>query len=166
MADNLRGKRGESYVDPLENYDPKQYEDPLEHALAEETVQAIQSQPYVSVPPDATVGEVLQRLVDLDVACVLVEDDGHLVGLFSERDVLNKVALELDQVKDLPISELMTTNPIFVYNTDSSAAALSVMAATGYRHVPVVDLDEKLVGIIGPLRVTTFVQKHYDQLAD
>ena len=48
----------------------------------------------------------------------------------------------------------------------SSAAVLSVMAATGCRHVPVVDLDEKLVGIVGPLRVTTFLQDHYDNLAE
>ena len=165
MSDKLPGKKGESYQDPLENYDPRKYEDPLEHALAEETVQAIQSQPYVSVPPNATVGEALRKLVALDVACVLVEDEGKLVGVFSERDLLNKVALEYDQVKNQPITDLMTSNPTYIYNTDSSAAALSVMAATGYRHVPVVDLDEKLIGIIGPLRVTTFLQTRYDRIA-
>ena len=109
-----------------------------------------------------------ERYVDAPLEAIrqfLGADEGSLVGLFTERDVLNKVALEYEEVKDLPISELMTPNPIYVYTTDSSAAALSVMAATGYRHVPVVDLDEKLVGIIGPLRVTSFLQDRYNEFA-
>ncbi|MFV1964953.1 MAG: cyclic nucleotide-binding/CBS domain-containing protein [Pirellulaceae bacterium] len=166
MSGDTRGGTGEAYQDPLEDYESRQYDDPLELALAEETVQAIQTRPYVSVPSDASVGETVRRLVDLDVACVLVEEEGRLIGLVSERDVLNKVALEYEQVKDLPVTDLMTPNPICVYETDSSAAVLSVMAATGYRHVPVVDLDEKLVGIVGPVRITAFLQKRYDEFAE
>ena len=151
---------GDDYRDPLENYEPKQYADALERALAEETVAAIQSRPYVSVSPETSIEEVLTKLVDLNIACVLVEDGGKLVGVFSERDALNKVALEYELVKKRPVREFMSSSPIFVYSTDSSAAALSVMAATGYRHVPVVDLNQKIVGIVGPQRVTAFLQSH------
>ena len=116
---------------------PRSYDDPLERALATEPVSAIQAQPFVTIPPQATVEEAMTKLVDLSIACLLVEEDGKLLGVFSERDALNKVALEYEQVKDRPIREFMTSSPIYVFNTDSSAAALSVMAATGYRHVPV-----------------------------
>jgi CBS domain-containing protein len=164
MSNEPSGKgSGDDYQDPLENYDPKTYKDPLEHALAEETVEAIQSQPYVAVPPNTTIAEVMGKLVDLNIACVLIEDEGKLTGVFSERDALNKIALEYDEVKDKPVSDFMTTSPIYVYNTDSSAAALSVMAATGFRHVPVVDLDEKLVGVVSPSRVTAFLQTYLTQ---
>ena len=152
---------GDDYRDPLENYDPKHYADALERALAEETVAAIEAQPYVSVSPETTVEEALTKFVDLNIACVLVEDGGKLIGVFSERDALNKVALEYELVKKRPVREFMTSSPIFVYNTDSSAAALSVMAATGYRHVPVVDLNQQIVGIVSPQRVTAFLQSHF-----
>jgi CBS domain-containing protein len=159
------GGSPEEYQDPLENYEPKTYEDPMERALAEEAVTAIHAQPYVSMGPDTPIKEVLKQLVDLDVACTLIEEDGKLIGIFSERDALNKVALEYEQVKDRPVREFMSTNPIYVYNSDSAAATLSVMAATGYRHVPVVDLDEKLVGIVSPNRITGFLSAHLGDLS-
>jgi CBS domain-containing protein len=152
----------EEYSDPLENYEPKLYQDPLERALAEDTVAAIESQPYVAVTPDTAVAEVLKKFVDLNIGCLLVEDAGKLVGIFSERDALNKVALEYEQVKDKPIREFMSANPIYIYDTDSSAAALSVMAATGYRHVPVVDLGQRLLGIVSPQRVTAFLRSYFE----
>ena len=162
---NRPGNSGEHYRDPLENYDPKIYDDPLERALATEPVSAIQAQPFVTIPPQATVGEAMTKLVDLSIACLLVEEDGKLLGVFSERDALNKVALEYEQVKDRPIREFMTTSPIYVFNTDSSAAALSVMAATGYRHVPVVDLNHRIVGVVSPQRVTSFLERYFQRVA-
>jgi CBS domain-containing protein len=82
------------------------------------------------------------------------------VGVFSDRDVLDRIALEYEQVKDRPVSEFMTTDPIYAYESDSAAAALSIMAVSGVRHVPVTNIDQKVVGIVSPQRVTEFLRKH------
>lgn len=154
----------DEFLDPLENYDPPVYEDPLEQALAEESVMTIQATPYASVNENTPVGEALKKLVGDEIACLLVEDDeGRLVGVFTDRDVLNNVALEYEDVKDKPVRDVMTTKPVYVYQTDSAAAALCVMAVSGYRHVPVVDLNEKILGIISPKRVTQFLNKYLDE---
>jgi len=150
----------EEFQDPLENYDPKVYNDPLEEALAEETVDQIRHEPMATIGPDTPVGEAVRKLAGLHVACLLVEQDGELLGVFSDRDVLDKVALELDDVKDQPVRNFMTDNPVYVYETDSSAAAFSVMAVVGFRHVPVLNLKQKLVGIVSPQRATEFLQQH------
>ena len=105
-------KDAEEFVDPLQNYDPKTYNNPLEKALAEDTVTAIQSTPVATVTPDTPVQAAVKALADLEVSCLLVAKDGKLVGLFSDRDVLDRVALEYDQVKDRPVGELMTTDPV------------------------------------------------------
>jgi len=153
----------DDFQDPLENYDPPQYHDPLQRALAEETVTAVQSHPFTAISPDATVDEALWKLAGKEIACLLVADDeSKLVGVFSDRDVLNKVALEYDEVKDRPVKELMTTDPVYVFDTDSASAAISVMAVSGYRHVPVVALDGKLLGIISPQRMTRFLRDHFN----
>ncbi len=149
----------EEFQDPLENYDPKTYDDPLEEALAEETVEQIRHEPMATISPDTTVQAAVEQLAGLHVACLLVEEDGQLLGVFSDRDVLDKVAFEFDKVKDEPVRSVMTDDPIYVYDTDSSAAAFSVMAVAGFRHVPVLDLQQKLVGIVSPQRVTEFVQQ-------
>jgi CBS domain-containing protein len=150
----------DDFQDPLENYDPAVYRDALEEALAEQTVCAIRSQPYVSVHPDTPTLTAVEKLANLHVACLLVEEDGQLVGVFTDRDVLDKVALEVEEVHSRPLREAMTANPVFVYESDSAAAALSVMAVSGFRHVPVVDLDKKAVGIVSPHRVTVFLNEH------
>lgn len=151
----------EQFQDPLENYEPREYRDELERALAEEPVAAIHAQPFIAIPPDTPVHAALEKLVGRDIASLLVVDQQQLVGIFSDRDALDKVALEYDAVKDEPVSAVMTTNPVCVREDDSSAAALCVMAAAGYRHVPVVGADEKVVGIVSPHRVVDFLQGHF-----
>jgi CBS domain-containing protein len=159
-TDAVPAREPEEFRDPLQNYDPKFYKDPLEKALAEETVAAIHCTPVATITPDTPVHAAVKALAGMQVACLLVEQDGHLVGVFSDRDVLDRVALEYEQVKNRPVGELMTTDPIFVYENDSAAAALSIMAVSGVRHVPVTNIDQKVVGIVSPQRVTEFLRKH------
>lgn len=153
-------KESEEFRDPLQNYDPKTYRDPLEKALAEETVAAIQCTPVATVTPNTPVHAAVKTLAGMQVACLLVVQDGRLVGVFSDRDVLERVALEYERVKDRPVGELMTADPIYAYENDSAAAALSIMAVSGVRHVPVTNMDHKVVGIVSPQRVTEFLRKH------
>ncbi len=149
------------FQDPLENYDPKEYDDPLEEALVEEELSRIRHEPFSAIPSDTPVHEALEKLGGMHVACLLVADKERLVGVLSERDVLKKVALEYDAVKDQPVREVMTTDPIYVFETDSAVSALSVMAMCGYRHVPVLDVNDNLVGIVSPQRVVEFLQAHF-----
>lgn len=135
--------------------------DPLEVALAEETVAAIQSQPFAAVTPNSSIAEAVAQLADLEIGCLLVAESGKLVGVFSNRDVLDKVADRYEQIKDRPVSEVTTANPVFVHESDSAAAALHVMAVSGFRHVPVMNLDDEPVGIISPQRVLGFLREHF-----
>jgi CBS domain-containing protein len=155
-----RAKEPEEFRDPLQNYDPKTYKDPLEKALAEETLASIQCTPVATITPDLPVRAAVKALAGMQVACLLVERDGRLVGVFSDRDVLDRVALEYEQVKDRPVSDFMTSDPVYAYENDSAAAALSIMAVSGFRHVPVTNIDQKVVGIVSPQRVTEFLRRH------
>ena len=150
----------QEFEDPLQNYDPQEYSDPFEQALVESAVSEVEATPYVSVPADTPIPEAIQKLAGLHVACLLVEDQGKLVGVFSDRDVLDKIALEADKFADRPVSEVMTHHPVFVYETDSPAAVLHVMAVGGHRHVPVLRHDGSIVGIVSPQRVTHFLKQH------
>ena len=145
------------FEDPLENYEPKEYDDPLEQALVDEEIGTIRHEPFTTIPPETPVQEAVNKLAGLHIACLLVEEKGRLVGVFSDRDVLSKIAFEFEDIKDRPVRDFMTDDPIYVLETDSAVSALSVMALCGYRHVPVVDLNDNLVGIISPQRVTDFL---------
>jgi CBS domain-containing protein len=161
MNSNKHNPATEEFVDPLRNYEPRTYHNTLEQALSEEPVAAIQSRPYTSISPHATVSEAIQLLASRHVSCALVEEDSKLVGIFTDRDLLNRVALESDLLSH-PVHEVMTKNPVFVHDTDSSGAALCVMAVVGHRHVPVLDHDHRIIGIVTPQRITSFLLSHAD----
>lgn len=144
-------------------FDSKQGGDAIERALSEQTVEAIQHEPFATISPNTKVADAVQKLAGLHIACLLVTENGKLVGVFSDRDVLDKVALEYDDLKDRPVSEVMTTDPVYVYKSDPSAAALSVMAVSGHRHVPILDLHDNLAGIVSPQRVTHFLQRFFNR---
>ena len=150
------------FEDQLSNHAPATHHDPLEKALLEQTVEAVESQPCVIVAPDMPVHQAVQRLANLEVACLVVADKERLAGVFTKRDVLDKVALQYDEVKDCTVSQVMTPKPEFVYDTDPVAAALCVMASGGHRHVPVLAADDRIVGIVGPIRVTKFLQRYFE----
>ena len=150
----------DAFDDPLENYEPKEYNDPLERAIVEESVMQIQHQPHSSISPDTTINEAVKKLASEHVACLLVEDEGKLLGLFTDREVLDKVALETDML-DRPVRDVMTTDPTYVREDDSIAAALCVMAIHGYRHAPILDADKKVLGVVSPQRITKFLSEPF-----
>ncbi|MEM6329278.1 MAG: CBS domain-containing protein [Planctomycetota bacterium] len=150
------------FEDPLENYEAPPYGDALEQALAEHKVSAIQSVPFATTTPEASVAEAVEILANLHGGCLLVEKDGKLAGVITDRDVVDKVALEYDDMKARPVSTVMTYDPVFVYQTDTLSAALSVMAVSGYRYVPVVDREQRIRGIVSPQRVTGYLRRVFD----
>jgi len=150
------------FEDPLSNFEPTEYGSELERVLAEEPVLAMRSQPYAEVKPTTSVRQAVRVLQGLEIASLLVVDEGKLVGIFTERDVLEKVAERYEKIADDPVGDVMTSNPLVVYGGDPSGAALAAIAAAGYRHVPVVNESDEVLGIVSPRRAFTFIEDHFD----
>ena len=157
-----RDKSGVSeFKDPLKNYDGPEYADELERPLVESAIEATRYQPVATLPSDSTVEQTMRAMAEQDVGCaVIVDADGRLAGVFSERDVLNRVAGRFEQIKDSPISTVMTHSVMTAYTADSPGKAMNLMAIGGFRHVPILDVDDKVVGVLGPRRVSEFLQVH------
>ncbi|QDU63639.1 CBS domain protein [Planctomycetes bacterium Pan216] len=152
----------EEFEDPLSNYEPPEYDDPLHQALAEETVAEISGRPFLTITPDTPIERAVRTLADAEIACLLVAEDYELKGVFSLRDMLDKVADRLPELKGRPVSEFMSAEPVYVQESDSASAAISVMAVIGHRHVPVLDVNDKIAGIVSPQRVTRFLLDRFE----
>ncbi len=151
------------FEDPLQNYDPKVFEDGLEQALCDLPVNAAQIKPYTHYPPSLTIDEALALMSEQDFYCLMIADEeGKLLGVFTERDVLKKVSECYEEVRAKPIGEFMTTGVRTVYETDPLGKALNLMAVGGFRHVPVLSIEDKIVGILGPTRLMAFLVQHMD----
>jgi len=120
----------------------------IERSLMEDSVSVLQPKKPITVRPTATVRQAMELMLDHDIGALLIAgDDGKLLGIFSERDLLTKVAGLHEAYAELPVQQFMTGNPETVTATDTLAFALHKMDVGGYRHLPV--LKEGLpVGVI------------------
>jgi len=102
----------------------------------------------IAVDPRATVMEAAVLMNQYRIGFLVVEDDQRPVGVFSERDILRRVVVaRLDPGKTL-VKEVMTTEMLVCNLTTSVEEARSVMKNRRVRHLPVVDDQERLVGIV------------------
>lgn len=122
--------------------------DRIERSLMEDPVTILQPKKPITILPTSTVGEALRTMLERDIGALLVVDDtGKLLGIFSERDLLIRVAGLHDPFADLPVRRFMTPNPETVTTKDSLAFALHKMDVGGYRHLPVLQ-DGRPTGVI------------------
>jgi len=111
----------------------------------------------VCIPPSVSIREAIEQMKSNRVGCVLIEEKNRLVGVFTERDVLNRVTgqgLDLDRVK---VSELMTQDPECLTLDDGVAYALNKMNVGGFRHIPLVDDVGKPVGVVAMRNIVDYI---------
>jgi CBS domain-containing protein len=102
-----------------------------------------------TVPVLATVADAVQLMIDNVVGAVAVVDDqGIVAGMFTERDVLEKFALSRRDPRETPVRELMSPMVEMATEETTPAEALKVMLEHHYRHMPVVDERGKVLGIL------------------
>jgi len=99
--------------------------------------------------PSATVREAIELMASENVgSVVVVDDDMRPIGIFTERDLLMKVCARGLDPGEVRIEEVMTRDPIVVRESDTARKALEIMLHFGFRHLPVVDSEGRLVGVV------------------
>jgi FOG: CBS domain len=98
-----------------------------------------------TIEATADVNEAIRRMHDKAIDCVLVTEAGRLVGIFTDRDAVVKVAGLERQVR--PIATLMTRDPVVLRHDDTIAVAINKMAFGGFRHIPIVE-DGRPTGVV------------------
>jgi CBS domain-containing protein len=92
-----------------------------------------------------SVGDAIARMRRDGLDCLLVTDHGRLVGIFTDRDAVLKVAGQAADRR--PVSDLMTPDPVVLRHDDPIAVAINKMAVGGFRHVPIVE-DGRPTGLV------------------
>jgi CBS domain-containing protein len=113
----------------------------------------------VSVAPRATIAEVARQMRLEDSDSVAVLNDGRLVGIITERDLVRAIADGVDP-KQATAGVVMTPNPATVAaDEDVSVVALKMMRL-GIRHLPVVDLTGKPVGLLSARNLVAVLDRN------
>jgi CBS domain-containing protein len=118
-------------------------------ALFNDRILALGPAEPVCLRETATVSEAIERMLDRRQAGVLVVDgEGRLAGIFTERDVLTRVAGRGRDPQQTRLGEVMTRDPEALTADDRVAFAVHCMSVAGYRTVPLVDADRRPLGVV------------------
>jgi CBS domain-containing protein len=147
--DNLPGSEHcSNCLHDLTQLDQPVAQDRVERSLMDDLVSVLKPRRAVTLPTTATVGDAVRTMLACDIGAVLIVDAaGHLVGIFSERDLLTKVAGTDPDYAARPVREFMTPDPETVEATHTLAFALHKMDCGSYRHLPVLEAGRP-VGMI------------------
>jgi CBS domain-containing protein len=127
-----------------------------------ESVSRLHPAPALQVGPTQTVAEVVELLRRHGKGCVLVCQDERLVGIFTERDLVQRI-LAPGKPLTLPVADVMTAQPAVVHAKDSIGIAVRRMEEGGYRHLPVVDAEGRPVGILSVKRIVHYLVEHFPE---
>jgi len=102
-----------------------------------------------AVPVEATVADAIRKMLDFHVGAVaIVDSERRVAGIFTERDVLRKFSLSGRDPAQTPVRELMTTPVELATAQTGPGEALVTMVERHFRHLPVVDNNGKLLGVL------------------
>lgn len=134
----------------------------VEQSIESHPISVLCPREPICVAPETPVRDVIRQMHGHKQGCVLVETGPELLGVFSERDVLNKVSVDLANL-DRPVSDFMTAAPTTVTKKDSIGFALQSMNLGGYRHLPIVNSANIVVGLLSTRDILRFLAVKYAQ---
>lgn len=115
-----------------------------------DTIEAIlkeKGREVIKVDPDATVKQAVEVMCERRVGAVLVCDEVACAGIFSERDLMNRVILAGRDPASTPVTDVMTPDVACVEPRTSAGEAMAIMTERRCRHLPVVD-GGRVVGVV------------------
>ena len=119
----------------------------------------------ITVTPLATVEEAVKLMHREGVgSVVVVSPEGKVLGIFTERDLVRLIG----EGKPLTtrIGDVMTRDPVTVYEDDTVTKAVMLMAEKRIRHLPVVDREGRLKGVISARDVASVLARYKEELGE
>lgn len=100
-----------------------------------------------SAAPTDLLSDAVAKLHAHRIGVLLVLEGESLIGILSERDVVNRLGAEGPDVLNRKVSEVMTANPVVSARSDLLLSVLRKMSEGGFRHMPVMD-EDKVIGLV------------------
>jgi CBS domain-containing protein len=132
-----------------EDIPPAEARNRIEHALLHDTVADLHPARPITASEATPLDAAIERMRAERIGCLLITDAaGKLSGIFTERDLLNRIILEVADPAQSRVAEFMTRKPETIKAERPLAYALHRMMVGDLRHLPLVDAEQRAVGVI------------------
>lgn len=132
----------------------------LAETLHQEKVRHLPLPAPVKVTEETPITEAIRKMQEGRCGCVVVEKGGKILGVLTERDILVKY-LGARNETHYTVGKIMTRNVESLPPDASLAAAIQVMTRGGYRHVPLVEPDGTISGLVTARQIVTYIAEHF-----
>lgn len=112
------------------------------------TIGSIMSGRPYTVDASLSIHDAIKGMIEKDTCGVIVLDKGEPKGIFTSRDILNRVAVKNIDTRKTPVEDVMTVNPIIVSHSAPVSEALSKMYDGNFRHMPIRGEKGNIVGMV------------------
>ena len=121
----------------------------IDESISARTILNSKSPEIHKITPETLISEACKILAQYKIGSVIaLSPDGKIAGILSERDIVSGIADTAQPILNKPASEFMTHKVIVSHPQDSLATLMAVMCSKHIRHLPVVDDNEHLLGMI------------------
>jgi 2-oxoglutarate/2-oxoacid ferredoxin oxidoreductase subunit beta len=149
----------EEYVDELDKESVQK--SVFQDHLTEDLISALQPNAPITIDSSASLAKAIRQMNAHHIGCLLVTDENDkLIGVFTERDVLMRVVGIVSDLSAMSVGEYMTPNPIALNDGLPIAQALHEMSVHGFRHLPLVDKENRPDGIISFRDVVRYLKQN------
>jgi CBS domain-containing protein len=142
-------------TDPFTEADAREVK--ISQGLLTAPIRSLSPRTPLTVSVDASVATAVDLMNREKIGAVLVVEGERLAGIFTERDVLAKIAGRGLDFGKLKVDDYMTPDPEALGLEHKVAYALNKMVVGGYRHVPLVDEEYRPVGMLSVRDVVEFI---------
>ncbi len=104
--------------------------------------------PAVTIGTEATVRHAVETMVDHGAGAVVVVENRSANGIFTASDLLKRVVAKGSRLDETPIRKVMTSPPIVADGNMHPREALAIMASNHIRHLPIVDREGRVAGML------------------
>jgi CBS domain-containing protein len=130
------------------------------------SIETLAMKNLVMAQPDDTVLKAVEYMVRRRVGAILVVDDGRLVGIFSERDALQRVLAKERDASATRLGDVCTREPLVVRRDAPVKECVDLIKRHGIRHIPIVDDDGRPVGILSTRDFLSYVINELEELIE
>ena len=131
-----------------DDFDDLMDRDPIFSVVSTESIKKLSPNKPITLTPETSLKEAIVTMQNKRIGCIVVTVQGSLKGIFTERDALFKILNKNVNLEEATLSEFMTPDPVALLASDKIAYALNKMTLGGFRHIPIVDENDVLEGII------------------